>query len=106
MSRRKRQSGIMRFLSRVTVVIVAAVVFTLVSIQFARIINENVAMAHSLADVQSDVQRLHARKEWQLRELHRLDNPDGSVPEIHERLHLVAPNEAIIYVRPTPPSSS
>jgi hypothetical protein len=95
----------MRLLSRAVVVVVAAVVFTLVSIQFARIINENVAMAHSLADVQTDVTHLRAHKEWQMREIRRLSNPDGAIPEIHDRLHLVGPNETIIYVRPTPPAS-
>lgn len=100
MTRRKRQNAVMRLLSRAVVVIVAAVLFTLVSIQFARIIDENIAMARSLTTVQNDVQMLRARRAMQVRELRRLSDPDGSVPEIHDRLHLVRPNEAIIYLRP------
>jgi len=102
MTRRKRQNAVMRFFRRAVVTIVAAVIFTLVSIQFARVIDENIAMAHSLNAVQSDVQMLRARRAMQLRELHRLSDPDGSIPEIHDRLHLVRPNEAIIYLRPSP----
>lgn len=105
MKRRKRQNAVMRLFSRAVVVIVAAVLFTLVSIQFARIIDENIAMAHSLTTVQTDVQMLRARRAMQVRELKRLSDPDGSVPEIHDRLHLVRPNEAIIYLRPAPPHS-
>jgi cell division protein FtsB len=98
--RRKRQNGAVRLFSRLAFVVLAAVVFTLVGIQFTRIINENVAMARSLADVQRDVRDLRARKREEQRELHRLADPAGAVPEIHERLHLVGPDEAIIYVRP------
>jgi len=102
MSRRKRQNAAMRLVGRAVVVIVAAVLFTLVSIQFARIIDENIAMAHSLTTVENDVQMLRSRRAMQLREMRRLSDPDGSVPEIHDRLHLVRPNEAIIYLRPSP----
>src|SRR5689334_9426502 len=102
MKRRKRQNAVMRLFGRAVVVIVGAVLFTLVSIQFARIIDENIAMAHSLNTVQSDVQMLRARRAMQMRELRRLSDPDGSVPEIHDRLHLVRPNEAIIYLRSSP----
>ena len=99
---RRRQNTAMRLFGRAVVVIVAAVFFTLISIQFARVIDQNIAMAHSLNAVQSDVQMLRARRVMQLRELRRLSDPEGSVPEIHDRLHLVRPNEAIIYLRPSP----
>jgi hypothetical protein len=60
-------------------------------------------MARSLSSVQEDVEALRDHKRREERELRRLMDPEGAVPEIHERLHLVRPNEAIIYVRPAPP---
>ncbi|MBV9270798.1 MAG: hypothetical protein JO165_06885 [Candidatus Eremiobacteraeota bacterium] len=92
----------MRLFGRAVLVIVGAVLFTLVSIQFARVIDENIAMAHSLNTAQSEVRMFRAHRAMQVRELRRLSDPDGSVPEIHDRLHLVRPNEAIIYLRPSP----
>jgi cell division protein FtsB len=97
---RKRPNGVVRLCSRLAVVALGAVVFTLVSIQFARIVNENVAMARSLAGVQHDVADLRTRKREEEREVKRLSDPAGAIPEIHERLHLVGPDEAIIYVKP------
>jgi hypothetical protein len=98
----KRRGGapaIVRLFSRLIVGAVAVVVFTLVSIQFARIVNENIAMARSLSSVQQDVAALREHKRLEERELRRLLDPEGAVPEIHDRLHLVRPDEAIIYVK-------
>lgn len=102
MKRATRASGIVRFFSRFFVGLVAVVVFTLVSIQFARIVDENIAMAHSLSSVQQDVDALRARRAREQQELRRLADPEGAVPEIHDRLHLVRSNEAIIYIKPAP----
>lgn len=102
MKRGTRASGIVRFFSRLIFGLVAVVVFTLVSIQFARIVDENIAMAHSLSSVQQDVDALRARKVREEQQLRRLADPEGAVPEIHDRLHLVRPNEAIIYIKPAP----
>jgi cell division protein FtsB len=101
----KRGTGtarILRLFGRLVFGLVAVFVFTLVSVQFARIVNENVAMARSLSEVQQDVSALQQRKRWEERQLHRLMDPQGAVPEIHDRLHLVRPNEAIIYVKAAP----
>jgi cell division protein FtsB len=81
-------------------------VFTLVAIQFARVIDQNVALANSLNSTQSEVSVLQARREWQIRQLRRLEDPQGAVPEIHDRLRLVGPNEAIVFVSPEPAASS
>jgi hypothetical protein len=62
-------------------------------------------MAHELSGVDSDISSLEARHVLQLRELRRLRDPDGAVPEIHDRLRLVRPNEAIIFVSPAPSAS-
>jgi cell division protein FtsB len=92
-----------------TATCIALLVFGLVTVQFARVIDKNVALARELSSTQTDIDDLHARREHQLRELRRLESPDGSIPEIHDRLRLVAPNEAIIFVKPAPsaaPSSN
>ncbi len=101
---RTRAAGVVRFFSRLIFGLVIVVVFVLVSIQFARIVNENIAMAHTLSSVQQDVESLREQRRRQERDLHRLLDPDGAVPEIHERLHLVRRNEAIIYIKPAPAS--
>jgi hypothetical protein len=98
--RRGKAAGVLRLFSRLIFGAVAVVVFTLVSIQFARIVNENIAMADSLSQVQQDVSALREHKREEERELRRLLDPQGAVPEIHDRLHLLRSNEAIIYVKP------
>lgn len=103
--KRTRASGAVRFFSRLVAVLFAAIVFTLVSIQFARIVNEDIAMAHSLTSVEGDVADLRAHNRREAREMRRLLDPEGAVPEIHDRLHMVRPNEAIIYVKPAHPAS-
>jgi cell division protein FtsB len=100
--KRTRAAGIVRLFSRLIFGLLAVIVFTLVSIQFARVVNENVAMARSLASVQRDVQTLRDHRREEEKELRRLMDPEGAVPEIHDRLHLVRSNEAIIYIKPAP----
>ncbi len=98
--RKGRSHQQMRLFSRLGVATLSVVVFALVGIQFARIIERNVAMARSLRSVQTDVRILQGRKQTQERELRRLNDANGSIPEIHERLHLVGPHETIIYLKP------
>ncbi|HTV93721.1 MAG TPA: hypothetical protein VMG98_13480 [Verrucomicrobiae bacterium] len=102
MKRRTRASLIWRFLGRLGAAAVALLLFTLVAIQFARVVDANFALAHELSTTQSDITQLQARREWQLRQLRRLEDPEGAVPEIHDRLRLVRPNEAIVLVSPMP----
>ena len=103
--RRSRASLLLRLAGRITASAVALLVFTLIGVQFARVIGENVAMASQLSGVNSDISALQARRQRQLRELLRLRDPEGAVPEIHDRLRLVRPNEAIIFVSPAPSAS-
>jgi hypothetical protein len=100
--RRPRASLLLRLAGRITAAAVALLIFTLIGVQFARVVGENVAMASELSGVNNDISALQARHSLQLRELRRLRDPDGAVPEIHDRLRLVRPNEAIIFVSPAP----
>lgn len=102
MKRNPRASGLLHLAGRVGVGAFAAVVFLLVGIQFARAIGENVAMAQELASVKSDIKMLEARKKTELRDLRRLADPEGAIPEIHDRLRLVRPDEALVFIRPSP----
>ena len=97
----------MRALARLGIAGVACTVLALVAVQYARIVERNVAYAHAVGDVQRDVGALQRKRETQLREIKRLSDPQGAIPEIHDRLHLVGDKEAIIYLKhgraPQPP---
>jgi hypothetical protein len=95
----------LRVVTRFSVALLVLVVSTLVGVQFARIIDQNVAMAREYSSTKHDISALQARKRQQIRDLRRLSDPAGAVPEIHDRLRLVRPNEAIIFVKPDPQTS-
>ncbi|HEV3195082.1 MAG TPA: hypothetical protein VGZ06_03005 [Candidatus Cybelea sp.] len=93
---------VIRFAGRITAVAIALLVVALVAVQFARAIGENLAAAHELSSIRTDISALEKRRDDQRRELIRLRDPQGAIPEIHDRLRLVRPNEAIIFVSPQP----
>ncbi len=84
---------------RIAGLAVAATVVVVVGMQYARIIQRNLDMAGALASEQRDVAALRARRTEQDREIRRLSDPVGAIPEIHDRLHLVGDHEAIIYLK-------
>jgi hypothetical protein len=71
----------------------------LIGVQYARIIERNVAYVQQVHEVESDVTALEAKRDGQLRLIVRLSDPQGAIPEIHDRLHLVGDHEAIIYLK-------
>jgi cell division protein FtsB len=99
---KRRATPALRFAGRMTAAAIGLLIVTLVAIQFARAIGENLAAAHELAAVRSDIKTLRVRRDDQQRELRRLRDPQGAIPEIHDRLRLVRPNEALIFVSPQP----
>lgn len=96
---------LLRFVGRFAAISVGVLIILLVGVQFARAIDQNVAMARELSSVNSDIDALKVRRERQRRELVRLEDPEGAIPEIHDRLRLVRPNETIIFVSPAPAAS-
>jgi cell division protein FtsB len=100
--KRTRPAGPFEVLRRLAFGLLLLVVTTLVSIQFARIVHENIAMSRSLTSVEQDVRELRVRRREQAHEIRRLMDPQGAVPAIHEQLHLVRPDETIIYVKRPP----
>ncbi len=89
----------LRLFGRLAVVAVAASFLFVVGLQYARIIGKNAAMADQLAAAQSDVRMLEAKRAAQERTIRRLSDPAGAIPEIHDKLHLVRDDEAIIYFK-------
>jgi len=97
-----RVRPVLRLAGRVTAAAVALSLVVLVGVQFARAIGQNVSAARQLSQLQSDITALERRRAEQQRELKRLADPQGAVPEIHDRLRLVRPNETLIFVSPVP----
>lgn len=112
MAGRKLRARTNGALTRVRPVLVAAgraitaavvlLVASLIVVQFVRAIGQNVAAAHQLSSLQTDIAALERQRDEQQRELRRLRDPEGAVPEIHDRLRLVRPNEAMVFISPAP----
>jgi hypothetical protein len=91
--------------ARVSVTLIGGAIVLMLVAQFARIVHRNIVYAAQLRDVQRDIADLERKRDWQQHEIARLSDPEGAIPEIHDRLHLVGDHEAIIYLkRPDPPS--
>jgi cell division protein FtsB len=90
---------VLRLLGRTLVIAIVGAFIAVVGLQYARIIGKNVAMAQQLATAQTDVLTLQAKRADAEREIRRLSDPAGAIPEIHDKLHLVRDNEAIIYLK-------
>jgi cell division protein FtsB len=99
---RKRFGRVARVATRALVLAVAGALLSLIGLQYARVIGQNIALARSLHDVQTDIANLQAKRVQQEQEIRRLSDPRGAIPEIHDRLHLVGKNEAIIYLKGVP----
>ena len=90
---------LLRSLTRVGVVAIGGTFAVLIGVQYARIIERNVGYVQEVHQVERDVTALRAKRAEQLREIARLQDPAGAIPEIHDRLHLVGDHEAIIYLK-------
>jgi hypothetical protein len=89
----------LRLARRITIVAIVGACVGGVGMQYAHMVAKNVALAQHLAAVQADVQLLEAKRADADREIRRLSDPAGAVPEIHDKLHLVGDHEAIIYLK-------
>jgi len=90
---------LLRFFGRIGVVCVALVALSPIGVQYARVIGRNMALAHELRDVERDMAALKTKRAQQERDIRRLSDAHGAIPEIHDRLHLVGDREAIIYLK-------
>ncbi len=90
---------VVRFAARGAVLALAGVVIVTIAFAYAHLIHQNWDYAMRLRGVQADVAALTQKRAQQQREIARLSDPEGAIPEIHDRLHLVGDREAIIYLK-------
>ncbi|HKU81215.1 MAG TPA: septum formation initiator family protein [Candidatus Tumulicola sp.] len=103
MKRRIQARPILRLLGRCTASALGLVVFTLVAIQFGRVFAQDLGARHELSSIRQQIAQLQKRRTQQQAEIRRLRSPQGAIPEIHDRLRMVRPNEELIFVSPAPP---
>ncbi len=87
---------------RIVVLAIFAGGLGIVGVQFEHAIASNIAVGRELDQTRRDVADLQMRGARDRREIVRLSDPEGSVPEIHARLRLVGPHEELIYLRHVP----
>jgi cell division protein FtsB len=94
----------LRRASRIGIACAAVAFVAFAATQYAGAIGRNFAVSQELAKTRTQIAELQQRRSEQLREIRRLQDPAGAIPEIHDRLHLVRPQETLIFVRgvPTP----
>lgn len=90
---------VLRLLGRTVIIALVGGFMTVVGLQYVRIMEKNVALADRLAQAQNDVRALQAKRADAEQHIRRLSDPAGAIPEIHDKLHLVRDNEAIIYLK-------
>ena len=101
--------NVMRLASRVMLAGAALAIVALVAVQYERVVERNVALSHALSATRADISSLKLKERKQRRLIERLSDPHGAIPEIHDRLHVVAPHEELIYLKsatPAPQSKS
>lgn len=98
----KRALPIVAWLGRMTFALALTALLIVVAVQFSQMIGRNVAASRELRAIERDVAGLREKKIEQERNVARLSDPHGAIPEIHDRLHQVGPREAIIYLKGDP----
>jgi cell division protein FtsB len=93
------KSPLLAWLARLGVTAIGGTFAILIAVQYARIIERNVAYVQQVHDVERDVSALEQKRDKQLRQIQRLSDPQGAIPEIHDRLHMVGDHETIIYLK-------
>ena len=93
------RSPLLAWLARLGVTAIGGTFAILVGVQYARIVERNIAYVQQVHQVESDISALQTKRDEQLRRIRRLSDPKGAIPEIHDRLHMVGDHEAIIYLK-------
>jgi hypothetical protein len=92
-------SAAVRLGARFAVIAVAGVISLMIAAQYAHIVHRNFSYLMQLRGVQADIVALERKRIDQRHEIARLSDPQGAIPEIHDRLHLVGDHEEIIYLK-------
>lgn len=106
MARRGRVHPILRLTGRVLMTMGLCAVAVFMGIAFTQRIQENFMLDHDLVAAQRDVRSLHVQHAAELREIRRLQNPEGAVPFIYQRLRMVRPGQTLIFLDSPAPSPS
>jgi hypothetical protein len=94
---RRRLNGVV--VGRALLALACAAFSVLVAVQVFRTIDRHATLARKLQIARADVATLRAKRAQQLRELRRLSDPAGAIPEIHDRLQVRGAREDIIYLK-------
>ncbi len=93
---------LVRFLRRFAALAVGSVFLLLVVAQFARVIGTDIRLGSDLHQTRATIARYERRDARLRRRIARLRTARGAIPEIHERLRMLAPNEHMVLVEPPP----
>ena len=91
-----------RSVRRLAALAVGSVVVLLVAAQFARVVGTDIKLESELRQTRTSIAAYERRDVRLRRRIARLRTARGAIPEIHERLRMLAPNERMILVEPPP----
>ena len=98
--RRARVHPVLRLAGRLCATLGAFTVLIFGSIGFAQRIEQDLALTSELSRTQHDIRALRLQQAQQVREIHRVQQPEGVVPYIYRRLRMVRPGQTLIYFVP------
>jgi hypothetical protein len=91
-------NAFLRLLGRSVVVMLVCACGLLIAVQYWHALSRTAALGRELTAAKRDIGDLRSLRTRQMSEIRRLSDPQGAIPEIHDRLRLVAGNETLIYV--------
>jgi cell division protein FtsB len=94
----------LRAASRIGLAFAALALLAVFAVQYWNAIARNFALSAALARTRTQIAELDERRNEQRREIRRLQDPEGAVPEIHRLLQRFKPGETRIFLwgAPTP----
>ncbi|NNM98699.1 MAG: hypothetical protein HKL91_02735 [Candidatus Eremiobacteraeota bacterium] len=99
---RLAQHPLVRSARRLAAIAVGSVFVLLVAAQFARVVGTDLKLASDLRQTHAQIATYERRDVRLRRRIVRLRTARGAIPEIHERLRMLAPNERMVIVEPRP----
>ncbi|MDE2572424.1 MAG: hypothetical protein KGM44_07885 [bacterium] len=93
-----------RLAARLGSVGAALAIVVLVGAQFFHALDMNLDLQRRLSAAHAEREQLTTENAALRAKIRRLQTPEGSVPAIHDELHLVRPHEEIIYLEGNAPA--
>jgi hypothetical protein len=91
-----------RLAARFSVFAAVIAVGSLVAVQYEGIVVRYMTLSHEVDASRAQIAALQSKLVKQRNDVRRLRDPNGAIPEIHDRLKEVGPNEEIIILRGVP----